>query len=74
MPRLIVYTVSKRDLRMREETVEMGGGGGGVLFDGKKKKIKQCHTTLLQILCLHTTSAYVHKVGGRWVGTYIGCK
>lgn len=38
MPRLIVYTVSKKDLRMGEETVEMGGGGGGVLFDGKKRK------------------------------------
>lgn len=38
MPRLIVYTVPKKDLRTREETVEMGGGGGGVLFDEKKRK------------------------------------
>lgn len=52
MPQLIVYTVSKRDLRMREETVEMGGGGGE-LFLMEKKKIKQCHTTLLQILFTH---------------------
>lgn len=61
MPRLIVYTVSKRDLRMREETVEWEVGAGE-FFLKEKKKIKQCHTTLLQILCLHTTSAYVHRM------------
>lgn len=54
MPRLIVYTVSKKDLRMRGETVEMGGGGGGVLFDGKKKENKTVsHNTSTNTLFTH---------------------